>query len=368
MKHVLSRFSAACVAMLFLVAARAQPSAQTKPETSSAKPAIPEDLSQTELLKAYLQLREQLHSAQLAIVNNRIEAERAQTAVIAEKFESLRASLALEREREQAERARQQAERDRQQLETQRSNRVVLSIAVAFGAAGLLSVLLVPLFQVRALNRFRELVVRRPPQAGESTFALPGGEHPVPSDQQVTGANDRLVSAIDRMERRIMELEHIATAPAATAPARPANGAAASADVAAARPGTVKPGQDSEVVQWIAAAKDRASRIAVSMNRGRTFLASNRPLEAVACYDEILRLDPKQAEAMVRKGAALERLDRFEDAIECYERAIATDAKLTLAYLHKAAAYNRVGRYEDAATCFEQALAVEEKDTAPAFA
>jgi tetratricopeptide (TPR) repeat protein len=110
-----------------------------------------------------------------------------------------------------------------------------------------------------------------------------------------------------------------------------------------------------------AAADDHSTWIAVLMAKARTSLNANNVLEAAACYEEILKFDPKHSEALVKKGSALERLNRFEAAIESYDRAIEVDGKHTLAYLRKAAACNRLGRYQDAVECFEQALQVEEK-------
>ena len=46
---------------------------------------------------------------------------------------------------------------------------------------------------------------------------------------------------------------------------------------------------------------------------------------------EILRIAPRNPEALVKKGAALERMTRDEEAIRCYDRAIEADGSLTLA-------------------------------------
>src|SRR4051794_3615720 len=120
MQNIAMRFRAGglCLALLFLTLGVAKSHAQATPEILPTKPATPEDLSQTELLKSYLRLQEQLHAAQLAIVNNRLEAEataRAQAQAITEKLDSIKATMTAERERQQLEAQRLQAERERQQ-------------------------------------------------------------------------------------------------------------------------------------------------------------------------------------------------------------------------------------------------------------
>ena len=44
-------------------------------------------------------------------------------------------------------------------------------------------------------------------------------------------------------------------------------------------------------------------------------------------FDQVLALDANHPEALVKKGAALERLRKLDEAIACYDRAIAADGK-----------------------------------------
>jgi tetratricopeptide (TPR) repeat protein len=176
------------------------------------------------------------------------------------------------------------------------------------------------------------------------TGLLPG-ETAVASDQTVAFSNQRLLSVIDRMERRIFELEHTASPPLPAAPA----------------PAPVPSSNGTDASHRSTAASDQAAWVAVLLAKGRSLLATNKPQEAVVCYDEILKLDLQNAEALVKKGTALERLNRDDEALRCYNRAIEADRKMTLAYLHKGGVCNRLGRYEDALECYEQALRAEEK-------
>ena len=348
---LLFRSGALCVALLVVAPMRAQ-AAQTPAESSTGKSMNPEELSQVELLRSYLQLREQLHLTQLAIANNRAETEataRAQAAAITEKLESIKTAMEAERQRQQVETLRINAERERQQIDAQRSNRTVLWVSVGFGALGLIAMLLMPLVQWRTISRLAEVTQRAPmhpqvPLLGGDTEPLPG-----PS---VTNSNQRLMSVIERMERRIHELEATAVQPI-TVPTTP---------VAPATP-AAKPTNGAEPAPAAAATgpSDAAARITALLGKGKFLLSTNKPKEAVSCYDEILALDSSHAEALVKKGTALERLKQDDAAIRCYDQAIRVNQKMTLAYLSKAGVCNRLGRYDEAMECYEQALQTEDE-------
>ena len=68
------------------------------------------------------------------------------------------------------------------------------------------------------------------------------------------------------------------------------------------------------------------------------------------------------AEALLRKGTALERLKRDQEALRCYDRAIASNRRLTRAYLYKGGVCNRLGRYDEALESYELALQTEEDE------
>lgn len=356
MKTFRSRISAVLVALCVLGIGVGQTyAAQAATEPVTPPTANAEELTQAELLKAYLQVREQLHATQMAIVNNRVEA-------LTEKLESVRTNVEADRTRQAAELQRAAAERERQHLESQRANRTVLWIAAAFGGVGLLAMLIMPIFQWRAIarmsdpNRFSPQLV--PPN---SASLLPA--ETAAADHTVNASTQRLTSVIDRMQQRILELEHTATSPSApaVAPAVPLT-PPTTTTTAAAQNGHWTNGSEARRMQSTPASNpDQATWITVLLNKGKSLLTANKAREAVACFDEILKLDPEQPETLVRKGTALERLNRFEEALQCYERAIASDSRMTLAYVSKGGVCNRLGRFDEALECYEQALSVAEK-------
>jgi len=322
-------FLAGSLIIQFLVMALSAPlsaSAQTESEVDAAMPGSTnvDSRSQEELRKAVLHLQEQLHETQLAIESNRLEAQKTaheQAADITAKLTAIQGAL--------------QAEQTRQQEEMQRSNRTLLWVAAAFGVAGMGAMVFTAVFQWRTMNRIAELVpVRGQLVAGSSAGLLATGEVP---GKAVELSNQRLMSVIERLEKRVLELE----------------GAASLATVATEV-------EASPVAEDGDSSSD-AARITVLLGKGQAMLNSDQPENALQCYDAILNLDQNHPEALVKKGAALERLKQDDEALRCYDRAIQADKTLTIAYLYKGGVYNRLERYNEALECYEQALRVQGK-------
>lgn len=294
-------------ALLLLAGSGAALRAQTNP----APEGLVSNLSMAELVRMNLHLQEQLHAAQLAIERTRLESQeaaRAQAAAITEKLNLIQGAL--------------EAERARRADEAQRANRTLLWVAASFGGVGLLAMVLTALFQYRAMNRALGLAtVPTVLPAGVAPAMLPLPDGGSAAGKSVTVSNQRLMSIIERLERRVLELEQPAPARAATA-----------------------------------VPDERNARLAALMERGQTLLNGDKAAEALACFDEALHLAPDHPELLVKKGAALERLGQDEEALRCYDRAIAADPSLTLAYLYKGGIHNRHERYHEALECYEQAL------------
>ena len=356
MKIVFSRLGALGVAAVLFLSLAGELSAQNGAVVASAKPSSPEELSPAELLKSYLQLREQLQARQMAIASSRIEAEvtaRAQAAAVGEKLDGLKTAMEAERERRRVEAEKNQAqlaEGQRQQFELQRSNRLVLWVAAVFGGMALLAIIVGPLLQWRAMNRLVQVVAARPPLPAAATPSLLPAETGGLSDQTVAVSSQRIQGALERMERRIFELEHTASRPPGTS--------------ALATTSTVING---EPARRPLVSNDHATRIKLLLGKGQSLLDTGKAREALACYNEILKLDLNHPEALVKQGAALERLKQDDEAIQCYDRAIKADSRMTLAYLYKGGVCNRLERFEEASKCYEQALRTEDDKRTAAY-
>ena len=297
-----------------------------------------EDTNSQDTLRSYLQLQEQLHATQLAIEHSRTQAE----AAAAENAKALAARLSSIEQALAAQRA--------QELEAmQSSNKVMLVVAGLFAALGFLAMLFMAIFQWRTINRLAEIAAALPVAhalgAGPAFAALGAGDaHQVTVDPPEQ-SNQRLLGALERLEKRICELEHTAHPPLH--------------DGAALDPEANPPAAQSEA-EPAAAGRPDAARITVLLGKGQSLLNLDQAEEALGCFDQVLALDANHPEALVKKGAALERLRKLDEAIACYDRAIAADSSLTVAYLYKGGLFNRMERFSEALECYEQALRTQE--------
>lgn len=211
--------------LLFVAAGSPEMHAQDAANNGAVAPAknAPETLSQAELQEAYRNLHDQLRATQAAIVNSRFDAEaaaRAQSAAIAEKIDAMNTTLAAERKARQSESDRFDYERGQQQQEINRGNRVVIWIASGFGLLGLLAMAGAAYFQWRAINRIADVVNPYSTPTAANLAMLPSVRNP-PSTQAVALSTQRLMLTMERMEKRIKELEHTAVPPLPAAPVPP---------------------------------------------------------------------------------------------------------------------------------------------------
>jgi tetratricopeptide (TPR) repeat protein len=326
----IARLSVFCGLLLTLSAFRVA-SAETNAPAQSGE-------TNSQELQTYLQLQEQLHATRLAIESVGAEAKQAaaqNAEQLAVRLHALEQAVAVQRAKE---------------LEAmQSSNRNMLYVAGAFASIGCIAMLMMGYYQWRTVNRLAELSAAIPPSGA---IAL-GGMRPIAelgpgSMHEVTAAapnhpNSELLETIQRLEKRVQELEH-------TSPAPLANGS---------------PGNDKDAVSHQAngsgvVESEEVRSVSLLLGKGQALLNMDKPDEALVCFDEALALEPNNADALVKKGTALERLRKLPEAIECYDRAIAADSSMTIAYLYKGGLFNRMERFGEALECYERALKTQE--------
>ncbi|MGB7769973.1 MAG: hypothetical protein WBN22_14125 [Verrucomicrobiia bacterium] len=304
-------------------------------ETNSAtiSPRQAEDKTTQDSLNALLQIQDQLHATQLLIESNRMaaaaEAER-EAADLNARLQLLEQTVAAQRAGETE--------------ATQKAQRLTLILAGAFGVVGLVAMLLMAYSQWRTVTRLVELTTfqssARALDGRGASPMLPAGEvHAAPPVATVQSSNARLFNVVERLEKRILELEHTARAPLAETTAPPAGG------------------YNGAAPAWA----DRDECIANLLAEGQLSLNRDEPEKALECFDQAMALDPKRTETLIKKADALEKLNRFEEALVCYDDAIAADGSMTIAYLHKGGLFNRMSRYEEALQCYEHALHTHDK-------
>jgi tetratricopeptide (TPR) repeat protein len=297
-----------------------------------------------DVLRAYLQVQEQLHATQLSIERSRKEADAAagETArVFAGRLQGIEQTLAAQRV---------------QELEAiQNSNKMMLIIAGLFAVLGFLAMLFLACFQWRTISRLAEISAALPVAhalgSASPLAALGVGNSPEVTVGPVERSSQQLLGALEQLEKRICQLEHTPSPPLPESATLPQASATPPASPKSVRPATAT--ADT-------AAAPEAARIAILLGKGQSLLNLDQPEEALACFDQVLALEPDHAEALVKKGVALERLRKLDEAIACYDQAIAADGSMTVAYLYKGGLFNRLERFGEALECYENALHTQE--------
>jgi len=335
-----SRRMLAGALMLFILAAPAK--AADKSETDATAPKAAETPTEAaQALRAWLQIQEKIHETALSVEKSRKETEAAieksrretqaaiekNAEILAARLNGVESAVSLQRQKE-AEMAGN-------------ASRFALIVALCLGSVGLLVMVLTGWFLMKTARQFSTIAA----MAGSAGPALPA---PMPtallSDSpgllRSTIADEsgmKLLGALERLEKRIHDIEHASP----TVPRAIADGEAAHGN------GHPEPAE--------------APQVALLMGKGQSLLHLDQADQAVACFDEILVLEPNNTEALVKKGAALEKLKRLEDAVECYDRAIAVDDSMTLAYLYKGGVFNQLERFGEALQCYEKALRTQQR-------
>ena len=291
--------------------------------TPAAPVATADEAAAQQTLRAYLQMQDQLHATQRAIEESRKENEAASkrnAEAIGARLTVIEQSLAVQRQRA---------------LEsTQNSNRILLLLVGTLAGIAVLAMICTAWFQTRAMGRMTEVseALRQIATFSQPlALAAPGGTSLMHTSDAVDQSSTRFLGDLDRLQKRIQELETSLAVP-------PANG----------------------VISEIPAP---ASRVGLLIGKGESLLKLDQAGDALACFEEALALEPANIEALLKKGTALEQLERTEEAIVSYDRAISFDHSATAAYLFKGGAFNRLKRYAEALECYEQAL-VKQKSAA----
>ena len=302
-------------------------------------PPVKSEETNSQELRTYLQLQEQLHATQLAIEQTRKEAVQ----LSAQNNEALAARL-------QAIEQSLSAQRASELKAMESSNRVMLIMAGAFAAMGFVAMLLMGYFQWKTINRLAEISTALP----GTGFHL-GAPHPLAAigpgssahlmPSPIEQGTPALLESVQRLEKRLHELE--IASPQKLSPAEEPSGEAKNG-------GTPNGTADAN-------AASEAATVTLMLNKGQALLNIDKTEEALQCFESVLALDPRNPEALVKKGTALEKLRKLNEAIACYDQAIAADETMTIAYLYKGGVFNRMEKFSEALECYEQALRTQEK-------
>ena len=308
-----------------------------------------DDTNTLEILRSNAQLQAELYAAQLNLEH---------WAALAKRLDAI----------EEVEKTTSQTlgeQRSREVEAQEKSNTVMLIVAGSFATMGFAALVLMAYFLWRTIQRLAELSAAlpaaRPFNPRPAIAALGSGETNLVSVEPAEQTNQRMLGAIDRLERRIGELEHTARPPLkepspgdaewkVSAPAANGKNAAAPSN-----------GEPRAAGELSGAEPSAASQVALLLGKAQSILNLDDAEGALACFEQALLLEPRHADALVKKGAALEKLRKLDEALDCYNQAIAADGSMTIAYLYKAGLCNRMERPREALECYEKALRTQEQ-------
>lgn len=310
-------------------------------QPSAAQIAGSPDTNSQEILRAVLGLQDQLRSNQMAIETALERNAKATREATTHNEELLSNGLQTVQETFAA---RQQAfaERTARELQSvQDSNRALVLVGGSFAAVASLVLLVVGYFQWRISKAWTQISRVLPESLGLGhgpgyAGLVQGGSGAAP--ELAESGTSRLLNILQRLETRVQGLEHHSAAPHASA----GNGDPVVPTPHPSSTAVSSPGADSRITAWL--------------EQGQSQLKQNNWQGALECFDEVLALSPDHTEALVKKGAALERMKKISEAFECYDHAIAVDESMTAAYLHKGGLCNRLERFKEALECYEKAL------------
>jgi tetratricopeptide (TPR) repeat protein len=319
---------------------------ETKPPASATSDSPSDEVSVAQqALRAYLLAQEQLRAIQRDIEQSHKDAE----AAAQRNAETIAGSLKLIAQNLSAQR--------KSELDAlQNSSRVMLLVAGGFAGIGFVAMVFTAWFQMRSLNRLTEM-------ARASRFGHPqdyplaalgaGDSHAM---DPVEHSNLQFLGAIERLQKRIHELEHSTGTNHSTSDNSHPDGELNEAGDKSDQPTA----NDAKTF----AVSDQIARVTLILGRGQTLMNLGQNEEALACIEEALTIAPANIEALLKKGTVLERLQRMEEAIDTYDRAIAVDNSKTTAYLLKGGVFNRLKRYPEALACYDEALRAQQKSSA----
>ena len=291
-------------------------------------------MANTDVVNAFVQVQAQLHETEMLVDSNRQQT----VAATERQNEALATDIQLLLQKTVADQRAAEAE-------SARGIEHLMLMVAGVGMLALAVVVILVFLQLRTATRLIELAMapgsplssNRSLPIVETTTALPASARAA-----LEFSNARLLGVIERLEKRILELEETVhlpleqgSAPVSTNGGNGANGKSSG-----------------------------EQRVADLIVEGQLFLDTNKAEKALECFEEALEIDPELSDALLKKAVALEKLEKVDEAIACYDRAIELGDSLTTALLQKGGMLNRLARYDEALQCYERALQTQERKAA----
>jgi len=92
------------------------------------------------------------------------------------------------------------------------------------------------------------------------------------------------------------------------------------------------------------------------LKEGDSYFKAEKYQEALQAYEQVVQLDPFDAQALFNQGVLLSNLGRRKEALAAYERVIELVPTFWLAYDYKGGILQKLGRLEEALAAYEQGI------------
>lgn len=240
-------------------------------------------------------------------------------------------------------------QRERDQAFIRDMIRGVLWLAGGMAVVGMLALVAIVYLQLRSAKQ-QAITFAAQLQAITAHAALPGPG--AVHSAALSVSHNQFEETATKIEEKLSDLESLAGGlPVSEAGLHQDN-----VPSGAVRAKTVSVGQPVGVAPR-SASQPRGERLPDLLSQANSLLVQQQPEVALAYIDQALKQEPRNAEAQIKRGAALERLNRLTEALAAYDRAIESEPTLSVAYLSKAGVLNKLQRYSEALKCYESALA-----------
>ena len=98
-------------------------------------------------------------------------------------------------------------------------------------------------------------------------------------------------------------------------------------------------------------------------DKGSEFINSGDYGQAVEAFDNVLKLDPENIDALINKGVAFRYLGQYEQSLAAYEKALEERPDDADIWYNKGIVLGYLGEYENAITAFDKALQIDPRDS-----
>jgi tetratricopeptide (TPR) repeat protein len=78
-------------------------------------------------------------------------------------------------------------------------------------------------------------------------------------------------------------------------------------------------------------------------------------MEAIECYNKVLRINPNNEDVLNNKGISLYNLGKYDDALYCFDRILVINPNAGQVLKNKADVLTKLERHADAQKCYERA-------------